>query len=148
MFWDSSPDYDNRHNSNLRDSLSPIWSFTVWGNWYSNIKGSSIVHTGNHSPVSDADLDSHTENNVNRNGLTEEEWMRLELFFARRGKELGKEHPGYVACVELEKCSREHDARGIKKLMQSVSQSVRKAVLGTTAGGAVKELFIKLLKME
>lgn len=119
---------------------------TVWGNWYSNIKGSNIVHTGDHSPVSDAGLDSHREKKVNQNGLTTEEWMRLELFFASRRKELGKEHPGYAACVELEKCSREHDAGGIKRLMKSVSKAVLKAILGTTMEGAVQEILLKLVK--
>lgn len=120
---------------------------TVFGNWYSNIKGSSIINTGDRSTVSDTDLDSHTENTTNQNGLTMEEWMRLELFFASRGKELGKEHPGYAACVELEKCSREHDAGGIKKMMQSVSKTVLRTILGTTAG-AIKEILLKVLKIE
>lgn len=121
---------------------------SVWGNWYSNIKGSSIINTGDGSPVSDASQDSHTEKTAERNGMTEEEWMRLELFFASRSRELGKEHPGYAACAELEKCSRKHDAGGIRKIMQSVSKAVLKTLLGATVGGAVKEILLKVLKTE
>lgn len=74
------------------------------------------------------------------------EWKELELFFQQRNRELEHDRELSGQSERLRQCAAERDAGKMKKAVCGIPLAVFRAVIGGSAGAAVRALLEKALE--
>ena len=80
-------------------------------------------------------------NNTTSQGLTVDQWKKLEYYFRARAAEIGEANPAYQACKRMETCANQQDEKGLIRLIKMTGKTALPTIIEKASEYGVNGLF-------